>query len=95
MRKLVIGLLGTFRRLSLAARRRRGRTPANTRLRAEHLLRRHPEILDLDPGRILLIAGLQRTATTTLHRLLAADPGIRASCKLHLCAAGSTTWHEG
>ena len=48
------------------------------RLRAEHLLRRHPEILDLDPGRILLIAGLQRTATTTLHRLLAADPGIRA-----------------
>ena len=30
MRKLVIGLLGTFRRLSLAARRLRGRTPANT-----------------------------------------------------------------
>lgn len=49
-----------------------------TRLRAERLLREHPEILDMDLGRILLIAGLQRTATTTLHRLLAADPGIRA-----------------
>jgi len=48
------------------------------RLRAEQLLRKHPEILERDPGRILLIAGLQRTATTTLHRLLAADPGIRA-----------------
>ena len=48
------------------------------RLRAAQLLREHPEILDLDLGRILLIAGLQRTATTTLHRLLAADPEIRA-----------------
>jgi len=48
------------------------------RLRAERLLREHPEILERDPGRILLIAGLQRTATTTLHRLLAADPGTRA-----------------
>ncbi|MCY3598453.1 MAG: sulfotransferase [Gemmatimonadetes bacterium] len=48
------------------------------RLRAERLLREHPEILDVDLGRILLIAGLQRTATTMLHRLLAADPGTRA-----------------
>ena len=48
------------------------------RLRAEQLLREHPEIFDLDLGKILLIAGLQRTATTTLHRLLAADPGTRA-----------------
>ncbi|MDE2663162.1 MAG: sulfotransferase [Gemmatimonadota bacterium] len=48
------------------------------RLRAERVLREHPEILDADPGRILLIAGLQRTATTMLHRLLAADPGTRA-----------------
>lgn len=48
------------------------------RLRAAQLLREHPEILDVDLGRILVIAGLQRTATTTLHRLLAADPGIRA-----------------
>ena len=50
----------------------------STRLRAEHLIGKHPEILDQDPGRIILIAGLQRTATTTLHRLISADPGVRA-----------------
>jgi len=48
------------------------------RLRTERLLGEHPEILDLDLGKIVLVAGLQRTATTTLHRLIAADPGIRA-----------------
>ena len=47
------------------------------RLRAEYLIRKHPEILDLNLGRIILIAGLQRTATTTLHRLIAADPHVR------------------
>ena len=49
----------------------------STRLRAERLIRKHPGILEQDLGRIILIAGLQRTATTTLHRLIAADPGIR------------------
>lgn len=49
----------------------------STRLRAERLIAKHPEILDLDLGRIILIAGLQRTATTTLHRLIAANPDIR------------------
>ena len=49
-----------------------------TRLRVERLLREHPEIRDIDLGPIILIAGLQRTATTALHRLVAADPGIRA-----------------
>ena len=47
------------------------------RLRVEHLLRSNPEILDIDLGKIVLIAGLQRTATTTLHRLIAADPRVR------------------
>ena len=47
------------------------------RLRAENLIGKHPEFLDLDLGRIILIAGLQRTATTTLHRLIAADPDMR------------------
>ena len=46
------------------------------RLRVEHLLRSNPEILDIDLGKIVLIAGLQRTATTTLHRLIAADPRV-------------------
>ncbi len=49
----------------------------STRLCAEHLISKHPEIPDLDLGRIILITGLQRTATTTLHRLIAADPDIR------------------
>lgn len=48
------------------------------RLRAERLLRDNPEIRDLDLGKVIVIAGLQRTATTTLHRLIAADPGVRA-----------------
>ncbi|MDX1694450.1 MAG: sulfotransferase [Ketobacteraceae bacterium] len=49
-----------------------------TRLRVEDLLRRHPEIHRVDPGKIILIAGLQRTGTTTLHRLIAADPDMRS-----------------
>ena len=48
-----------------------------SRLRAEALLKRHPEILDVDPGGIVMITGLQRTGTTVLHRLLHAHPGIR------------------
>jgi len=49
-----------------------------TRLRGEELLRRHPEILDLDLGRIVVIAGLQRTGTTLLHRLIASHPDARS-----------------
>jgi hypothetical protein len=48
------------------------------RLRAEHLLKQHPEIRDLDLGKVIVIAGLQRTGTTLLHRLIAGDPAVRA-----------------
>lgn len=48
------------------------------RLRAERLLRDHREIQNLELGRVIVIAGLQRTGTTLLHRLIAADPGMRA-----------------
>lgn len=48
------------------------------RLRVQALLKLHPEIHDVDLGKIIVIAGLQRTGTTTLHRLLAADPDMRA-----------------
>lgn len=44
------------------------------RLRAEALFRRHPEILDQELRPLLVITGLQRTGTTLLQRLLAADP---------------------
>ena len=49
-----------------------------TRLRAEDLFKRHPEILEIDLGHVFVIAGLQRTGTTLLHRLLASAPLVRA-----------------
>lgn len=48
------------------------------RLRVEALYREHPEIDALPLPRPIVIAGLQRTGTTVLHRLLAADPRARA-----------------
>ena len=50
----------------------------SVRLRAELLLRAHPEIHGIRLGKIILIAGPQRTGTTALHRLIAADPRVRA-----------------
>lgn len=47
-----------------------------TRLRVQELLRRHPEIDDIDLGGIVLIAGLHRTGTTLLQRLLDSHPRI-------------------
>ncbi len=43
------------------------------RLRAQDLFRRHPEILEQPLLPAWVILGLQRTGTTKLHRLLAAD----------------------
>jgi hypothetical protein len=43
------------------------------RLRAEEYFRRHPQILDQPLYPAWVILGLQRTGTTKLHRLLAAD----------------------
>ncbi|MBP9714275.1 MAG: sulfotransferase, partial [Sterolibacterium sp.] len=48
------------------------------RLKAQTLFTRHPEILQQPITAPLVIAGLQRTGTTMLHRLLAADPQLRA-----------------
>lgn len=48
------------------------------RLRAQQLFSRHPEIRQQAIAAPLVIAGLQRTGTTMLHRLLAADPCMRA-----------------
>ena len=47
------------------------------RLRIEELLKQHPEIHDINLGKIILITGLQRTGTTILHRLLNSHPDIR------------------
>ena len=48
------------------------------RLRAEELLRSNPEIHDIEIDKVVLIAGLQRTGTTTLHRLVASNPCMRS-----------------
>ncbi|MFT5223757.1 MAG: hypothetical protein ACI867_002081 [Glaciecola sp.] len=48
-----------------------------SRLRHQALLEVHPEILKIKVARPIVITGLQRTGTTFLHRLLAADPRIR------------------
>ena len=47
------------------------------RLRLQALLAEQPEIADIPLRRPIVIAGLQRTGTTMLHRLLAADPAAR------------------
>lgn len=48
------------------------------RLRIEAYHRAHPEIASARVARPIVIAGLQRTGTTMLHRLLSADPRARA-----------------
>jgi len=48
------------------------------RLRIEAMYAAHPEIAQVRIERPIVIAGLQRTGTTMLHRLIAADPGARA-----------------
>jgi hypothetical protein len=48
------------------------------RLRVEHLVRRHPEILDLEIARPIFIVGQPRTGTTHLHNLMAEDPALRS-----------------
>lgn len=50
----------------------------STRLRAEQIFKENPDIQETDLGRIILIAGLQRTGTTALHRLLCSNPKLRA-----------------
>ena len=48
------------------------------RARIEEQYRRHPEIADESVSRPIVIAGLQRTGTTLLHRMLASDRRLRA-----------------
>jgi hypothetical protein len=48
------------------------------RLLIEDLLRRHPEIREVELARPIIVAGLPRTGTTHLHNLLSVDPQLRA-----------------
>lgn len=58
----------------------RGRLIATiaNRLRIEALYREHPEIEQIPIRRPIVIAGLQRSGTTLLQRLIAADPRARS-----------------
>ena len=49
-----------------------------TRLRVQALLAARPELLSQPLAPPIVITGMQRTGTTKLQRLLAADPGTRA-----------------
>mgnify|MGYP001821764644 CR=1 FL=1 len=49
----------------------------SNRLRAEYFFKKHPGILEQDLYPVWMIAGLQRTGTTKLQRLLNADPDNR------------------
>ncbi len=48
------------------------------RLMVNDILRRHPEIDDLEVRAPIIICGLPRTGTTHLHNLLSADPALRS-----------------
>ncbi|WP_214109658.1 sulfotransferase family protein [Acrocarpospora catenulata] len=48
------------------------------RLRLEDLARRRPHVFERPVEAPIVIAGLQRSGTTFLHRLLARDPGLRS-----------------
>jgi hypothetical protein len=51
---------------------------AANRLRFHDLLRRHPEILDVEIRKPIIIAGLPRSGTTHLVNLIAADTRLRS-----------------
>jgi len=48
------------------------------RLLVEEVLAAHPEILDVEIARPIVIVGQPRTGTTHLHNLMASDPALRS-----------------
>ena len=50
----------------------------SNKLVAQDTIKRHPEILDIPVEAPIVVAGLARTGTTMLHRLIAQDPSIRS-----------------
>jgi len=79
--RALLSAIGSEARLTPVGRwitRKRLLGSLRNRLRAEKLFRDHPEILDLRIEPPIVITGMQRTGTTLLHRLLAADPDTRA-----------------
>src|SRR5690606_29427865 len=50
---------------------------ATYRLRVEDMIKRHPEILDIEIDRPIIVAGLPRSGTTHLLGLLSSDDRLR------------------
>lgn len=48
------------------------------KLVSQDAIEKHPEILEIPVEAPIVVAGLARTGTTMLHRLIAADPSIRS-----------------
>lgn len=48
------------------------------KLLIDDLLKRHPEIHDIEIAKPIIICGLPRTGTTHLHNLMSADPNLRS-----------------
>jgi hypothetical protein len=48
------------------------------KLVAQDTIKKHPEILDIPVEAPIVVAGLARSGTTMLHRLIAQDPSIRS-----------------
>lgn len=70
----------------------------SNRLRVEDAFARHPDILDQPIEAPVIIAGLQRTGTTMLHRLLAVDPGLRSLASweaLNPAPLPASRWRRG
>ncbi len=57
--------------------RRQVVTSLATRLRCEERLKQHPEVLDREVRRPIIITGLVRTGSTALHYLMGQDPGMQ------------------
>ncbi len=64
------------------------------KLVAQDTIKKHPEILDTPVEAPIIIAGLARTGTTMLHRLVAKDPAIRSLASWEAINPAPHTTHQ-
>lgn len=64
------------------------------KLVAQNAIERHPEILDTPIAPPIVVAGLARTGTTMLHRLIARDPSIRSLASWEAINPAPSTRHS-
>lgn len=64
------------------------------KLVAQDAIKQHPEILDVRVDAPIVVAGLARTGTTMLHRLIAQDPAIRSLASWEAINPAPHTTHK-